>query len=101
MITIKFTEDQILNKLKASYLKDKDEKTNFDFFDALAINSDLEIPNNLKWNSTQSGFVSHRRMGKWNEWINTVLPFLLVVKTQTLPLTDEIDRIEVMSEWRK
>lgn len=47
MTTIKFTEDQILlNKLKASYFKDKDdEKTNFDFFDAPAINSDLEIPN--------------------------------------------------------
>ena len=50
MTTIKFTEDQILlNKLKASYLKDKDdEKTNFDFFDALAMNSDLEIPNTLE-----------------------------------------------------
>ena len=47
MTTIKFTEDQILIKLKANYDADKIKTPNYNFFQALSDVSDLKDPKTL------------------------------------------------------
>ena len=68
MTTIKFTEHQILIKLKANYDADKIKTPNYDFFQALSDVSDLKDPKTLaeEFNSTVASTIMLNSSQTWH-----------------------------------